>query len=362
MPSKRPRIVGAGLIALDIVISASAVREPRFMAGGTCGNVLTILAAFGWRSVPVGRLRDDGAGRHVAQDFETFGVDTQCLSLEPTTPTPIIVERIATSGDGTPVHKFSFTCPNCGRWLPGYRPVPAAGIGQATTHAPSAEVFFLDRLSRSTLDLADHYRSGGAVVMFEPSSASDPRMLGHALELCHILKYSRDRMNDLSQSAKRRHVPLEIETLGAGGLRYRWHGHRNHEWRHLAAFAVGTARDTAGAGDFCSAAVLDCLARGGGDDFLARSTAAVAHALAYGQAVAAWSCQYEGPRGAMYDTNAADMRVTVDRLMRKRTASPPYREWFAEADSIPGCEYCSGCADKDAQGPPVTTIARLNRQ
>ena len=53
----RPAVTGMGLVALDMVITEPSDREPRFFAGGTCGNVLTILSYLGWAATPVARLR-----------------------------------------------------------------------------------------------------------------------------------------------------------------------------------------------------------------------------------------------------------------------------------------------------------------
>jgi fructokinase len=50
-----PTAYGTGFVALDVVVDLKAGTEARF-AGGTCGNVLTILAFLGWRAVPIASL------------------------------------------------------------------------------------------------------------------------------------------------------------------------------------------------------------------------------------------------------------------------------------------------------------------
>jgi fructokinase len=40
--------MGTGLVALDLVVSNDNSVPPRYYAGGTCGNVLTILSFLGW--------------------------------------------------------------------------------------------------------------------------------------------------------------------------------------------------------------------------------------------------------------------------------------------------------------------------
>lgn len=51
--------IGTGLIALDIVESDSFVFRS---AGGSCGNVMTMLAWLGWDALPVGRIGGDVCG------------------------------------------------------------------------------------------------------------------------------------------------------------------------------------------------------------------------------------------------------------------------------------------------------------
>src|SRR5689334_15732613 len=57
----RPEVFGTGLVALDVVITGSDHQRPLFRAGGTCGNVLTILSHLGWKACPVARLNGDPA-------------------------------------------------------------------------------------------------------------------------------------------------------------------------------------------------------------------------------------------------------------------------------------------------------------
>src|SRR5437879_1248419 len=57
----KPAVLGTGLIALDVVVGPQPGAAPRCWAGGTCGNVLTILAYFGWRSYPAATLGNDVA-------------------------------------------------------------------------------------------------------------------------------------------------------------------------------------------------------------------------------------------------------------------------------------------------------------
>src|SRR5262249_50866662 len=133
---------------------------------------------------------------------------------------------------------------------------------------PAARVFFFDRVSRGALLLARACAERGAVVVFEPSGVGDPELFREAWGLAHVVKYSHERLRDIADldltRAQRKGILLEIETLGADGLRYRSRlpRARTKGWEILGAFAVGVL-DAAGSGDWCTAGVLDKLARGG---------------------------------------------------------------------------------------------------
>ena len=144
--SQKPLAVGMGLVALDVVFTTNGYVAPRCYAGGTCGNVLTILSYLGWRSLPVSRLRADKPGERLVQDLQRWGVSTEFVTQSPDGSTPVIVQRIRCSAGGVPRHSFSWRCPSCGAHLPGYKPVLASDIEATALAIPRGAVFFFDRV------------------------------------------------------------------------------------------------------------------------------------------------------------------------------------------------------------------------
>lgn len=263
----RPSVTGTGLIALDVVVGLEHT-SPRFFAGGTCGNVLTVLAYLGWESLPVARLGDEPSSR-VLEDLQRFGVNPRYATLSPAAPTPIIVERIRRNSSGELYHSFAWSCPQCRSRLPGYAPVPGAAIEGILPTLPDSSVFFFDRVSRGALTLAAAAAKRGAIVVFEPSGVGDPKLFREAVSVAHVVKYSQERMKTLGEWFEGDGQPsstlLEIETLGRGGLRYRTRlAHdKSREWRHIDAFPVSIFRDSAGCGDWTTAGILDTIGRKG---------------------------------------------------------------------------------------------------
>lgn len=309
-----PRVVGTGLIALDLVISADPQRPIQSWAGGTCGNVLSILAYMGWDSFPIARLNHDAAAQRVAADLGRWGVHLDLVHSEPTVSTPIIIQENHVSRAGVPRHKFTWTCPRCGNWLPGFRPITRSAVDNARSAVEDAAVFFLDRLSRAALTLAHHAASHGALVVFEPSGKSDPKLFHEATQIAHIVKYADQRLSDAGGTMSDNTATLlEVQTLGSRGLRFRHKGENDvSEWIELDAAVATDVVDTCGSGDWCTAGLLSRVGTAGLAGFTALSRAHISEALQYGQTLAAWNCGYEGARGGMYaDVEAVLQTATL---------------------------------------------------
>lgn len=316
----RPSIFGTGLIALDLVISANPATPVQSWVGGTCGNVLSILAYLGWDAFPIARMNSDPASQRVKADMKRWGVRLDFATCTPATHTPIIIQEIRRGRDGLPIHKFSWSCRRCGHWLPGFKPVVAKSVEWILPKVDGVSVFFMDRLSRAALNMSAAAADCGAVVVFEPSGRSDGRLLTEALRMAHIVKYAEQRLPELAGvMGKGAATLLEIQTLGAMGLRFRHKlGVRLSPWQHLPAIAVPALADTCGAGDWCTAGFLAMAAKHGVEGFRMAGAEALGVALRYGQTLASWSCGFEGARGGMYAVERAVFNAQIKALRSGR--------------------------------------------
>lgn len=319
-----PRILGTGLVALDLIVSHSPDgRTLSTGGGGTCGNVLAILSHLGWDASWVGLSDVSPAAQHIRDEFDLLGVCTKFVDICDTATTPIFVHHVELGMQGRPPrHWFSCKCPNCEKTLPRYsRPGNKSQLPDALQES-QVDVFFADRLSEQVLDMARNARRNGAIVFYEPSDSADSPWLMEMIEVASVVKYSHDRKG-IFDSYRHRPFPtskLWIETLGADGLRWGYKG--PDRWSaSLPAVENPYAVDPCGAGDWFTAGLLHALGRtrSASTHF---DNAAIESALGIATHIAAWSCGFLGARGAIYadpETYPQSLRPS----QAKRTATAP---------------------------------------
>lgn len=291
----RPSISGAGFVTLDVTLD-HASRVTYRGIGGTTGNVLSILAFFGWRSMPVVRVGSDRIGQAVLREFRELGADVRHMGAESALETPLIFQ-FAAQPSSPP--RYGFECPSCGKARRFTRELIDTGFQAALSDVSSSNVYFFDRVTPGAVEMAEAAREGGAVVFFEPSSvAADSTLFAKALRASHVVKYSADRIPG-SLSDRLDSGFIEIQTLGARGLRFRKHS-LAPDWVTLPALRVNGVADTSGAGDWCSAGFIHAL------DQISESCAPqelsyndIYDSLRMAQAIAALSCRHVGARGLM---------------------------------------------------------------
>lgn len=350
---KKPRVIAAGFFALDVVFGLDDP-APRFYAGGTSGNIVAGLAYMGWEALPLARLADDVAGDFVRKDLKRWGVDTQFLGLSPVAASPIVLEKIELSKNGVPKHRFLWNCPDCNAYFPPLKPVLQNSVEFLKSETKTADVFFADRVSRSTVELARHYRSKGTLIYFEPSAAGDAKLFREMLQLCDVLKYSTQRARSFSELLRDHKAHLEIETLGDDGLRFRTR-HSFGAWNSVPAFEV-KIKDTAGSGDWTSVGLIASMFRNGRENLVGTSKEDISSFLEHSQALAALNCEFEGARGAMYQMSRSRFMDAVASLESKRPERRRQRK-ISLACLFPTSSVCPRCKPHE----PVPESERIQK-
>ena len=166
--------------------------------------------------------------------------------------------------------------------------------------------------------------------MFEPDSFTDGKGFNHALQVSHIVKYSaqRGRQSIEPWLHKTDSGPrLVIETMDGGGLKYAIRPGTPSElrWRFQTAFAGRELVDRAGAGDWCSAGLIARILTNGPKGLWRDRT--IGRALAFGQALAAASISFVGPRGYLEnESQRTVLRAAVSTIIRRGRVP----EWISQ--------------------------------
>jgi len=313
-----PRILGTGLIALDLIVEHYDTHQALLVGGGgTCGNVLAILARAGWNAHLIGALDHSVWSDILLSDLEHLGVSTEGFVREPDAAPSLIVEHLERSEGSEGHHWFSLVCPRCHSDWPGLRATPDAVVRQSSAAAAGQDVVFVDRLSAGVMELVHQAKHQGSLIVYEPSSKHDRPWIQEMLALADIVKYSAERADALGVAETSIIADLVVVTDGAQGVRWRAGGHVG-TWRHRPADSTARVVDTCGAGDWFTAGLLLALF---GQSLAPEPQFAeptVFEAIANASSLAAWSCGFVGARGALYDAPAFELSRQI------HFAAPPH--------------------------------------
>lgn len=329
-PQPSPKVLGTGLIALDIILDADR-NLISYGLGGSAGNVLSILASLGWRSSPVGKLGCDVAADIILDEFRSLKANLELIVQEHSAPTPVIYQHQLDMLGGK-THKFSFACPVCGEKRSWHSPVIQLPPKEVL-NAIQPNVVYMDRATQIGVQIAEHYKNQNVLIFFEPSAVgNDPELFSQALAVADVVKYADDRLDDL-EAFDRSHVFVEICTMGSDGLRFRAPSLGN-DWVRLDAFSAPAIIDTSGAGDWCTSGMLHYLF----DHDLNFSIRNVTYnhltkALRFGQALSALNCMAMGARGLARSLPRSKINNLASELQRTKINSGLF-EAETEAASI----------------------------
>lgn len=291
-------VAGTGFATLDRIYTPTRER-PVEALGGTCANVLVSLAMLGHRVAPILTLGSDATGTFLLNEMRRAGCVTRFIFREPNEESPVTVEyldiRLAR-------HAFSSTCPETRRQLPSYRPLAEANADRAKDAIRAASIFYVDRLSVTTLQAMQDASQAGAVVFFEPNSVTDVALFRRALSFIDIMKvsaFARSEINEIAFEAP----PYFITTHGSDGLTLETRTHT----MTLPSLIAPRLVDTCGAGDMVTTGLIHALMN---VDAKRQSISIddVYSGLIMGQWLAALNCAFVGARGLFHAFSGAVLR------------------------------------------------------
>ena len=253
------RIVGSGIYNLDtIAVDGKVVLEE---VGGTCGNVMCILAGLGLETYPQVSLDDSPEGFKVKADLERYGCDTRFVTNTPDGGTTLLRVNHRKNPDGTPKISVRAGAPGGSRFpkrkfLRMRDQAPA--FVQALTLEFIPHFYFFDDPAAGQRAIARALKPMGTTVYFEPSRIMTNADL-ECVALSDIVKFSNENVPDVS-FANGFSDKLFVQTCGKDGLRYKF---RDGEWKALPPVVNDNVVDTEGAGDWTTAGLIFTLVRAG---------------------------------------------------------------------------------------------------
>ena len=261
-------IIGTGIFNLDTIVVREYPAWPAMRpfvekevlqeVGGTCGNVMCMLATMGWKVRPVACLDDSVEGLKIMEDLKAFGCDCTYVSNTPGGGTTLLRCTHKKDADGRHVMSVRAGSPGGSRFpkrhfLRARDEAPA--FLEALKEAPA--VFFFDDSAAGNRALAKGLKERGSLIFFEPSRVASNADLD-AIGLSDFIKFSDENVPDVS-FADAFPDKVFIQTMGPAGVRIKEKG---GAWYVVEGVRNDTVVDTEGAGDTFTSAFINVMADG----------------------------------------------------------------------------------------------------
>lgn len=299
---KKMRIVGTGLICLDIIHKNEDII---LMNGGTCANVLTVLAQLGEEAtVLIPRYNTDDQKEFFYKTLEELGVN--CVYYCKTKKN---IPRIIEVYDERKKHLFYTKCWKCERDLLENRFITQKEAELLMPQIMDNDVFFTDRISSGIKYIAREYMSMNRKVIYEPNSARNLKAVIEMSKLANVVKFSTDRISletagiILEQCAEGA-LELVIATRGERGMSFCYRIDEKHfsEWMEGPSIEFVHIKDTSGAGDWLTAGFLHFWSQ----EKYSLEQDKIFNMLKKALELSAICSRIEGAQGAFYDRELFD--------------------------------------------------------
>ena len=294
---KKLTCLGAGTFPLDNLQEKKGkdVKTIYQHVGGTCGNVMSILAWMGWHTLPAARLDDSEAGLLIKADLESYGCDTRLVSNTPDGGTTILDIIHKTGRDGEPKTAYMAHSPRGGRFVNHrfWTLKQAQALFDSLEEMP--DVFFFDRCAPGNILLAQLFHERGVLVYYEPNEPVDRNFL-RAVAASDIVKFSNEKHPDVSFTEGFTDK-IFIQTLNEKGLRFKL---RAEGWITIPPEHNPHAVDGEGAGDWTTSAFINEMGHHHMLTFDRIHQPNVTHCLQEAQRMASMSVSYIGAKGLIH--------------------------------------------------------------
>ena len=263
--------------------------------GGTCGNVMCMLAHLGWDAMPQIKLIDNEEGHKLADSLKDFGCNTRYVTFSEKGGFSGLMGTHRKNRD-TGEHELGLRGfgPNGSRFrkiteLRARDEVPE--FLDTITEIP--DVYFFDHNEAGPREIAKEFRCRGTLIYYEAENNKDEKKFLKSVDVADIVKFSDENVPFVSFCNEYKEK-LFIQTQGAKGLRFMLNGGR---WIHLEPQKVDNVVDWEGCGDTVSAVFINELGKMGLPKISDLTEEQVESALQEAVKKSALCTQYYGSKG-----------------------------------------------------------------
>ena len=266
--------------------------------GNTCGNVACTLPYLGVQTFPIAHLDLSDQGIKIKEDLQRYGADVRFVENSAQGGTTLLrCTHKRDNATGNRITTFRATSP--GSQFPKRKYLRARDEAPALLERLDfvPDIFFFDAAEAGLRYLASQLRKKGTLVYFEPESDADQKKFLKAVEVSDIVKFSHEKVTDLSFVTKYTNK-LFIRTLGAEGLEFNLCG---QGWVKINSPQNKNVVDTEGAGDWTTSQFIADICE---KDILSISQMTVENltpCLTHACKTASHSVSYLGSKGMIVD-------------------------------------------------------------
>ncbi|MDY0278187.1 MAG: PfkB family carbohydrate kinase [Acholeplasma sp.] len=253
----KDKILGTGFIGMDII---KYDNRNIYLPGGTCANVISVLAYSGWDASLIKANYYDNWNVYINGLLSELNI--KMLNLKKSNKqTPRVIQTI---DEG--LHKFYTICPQCGRKLIDLTMPTENDIKKIEPDFFDCKVFFYDRISSGVKYTLEYMNKNNRWTIYEPNNGRFHSTLFANIADARIVKFSSERIsvniaNKLLDYLEKRSSKtlLVIVTHGENGVSFtsRHTGGKFSMWSNIEPIRFKKIIDTSGAGDWLTAGFLD---------------------------------------------------------------------------------------------------------